>query len=301
MFGRLKKALSKSRETLAAPVNRALGRTIVDETVWEDLEEALIAADAGIDASVEIARGVKTSAEAKGITDPGELKPLLADWITRTMKMEDSPRPLEPGPGLKALLLIGVNGTGKTTTAGKMALRIAGNGGTAVIAAADTFRAAAIEQAAEWAARSGTHIVKHSRGGDSAAVAYDAIKAAIARKADFVIIDTAGRLHTKTPLMDELKKIKAVIEREAHGAEIVTLLVMDATTGQNGLAQAKAFAAHIGLDGIVLTKLDGTAKGGIVIAVAREMGVPVVLVGTGEQADDLEDFDATEYAEALVS
>lgn len=301
MFGRIKEALSKSRESLAAPFNRALGRTIVDEGVWEGLEEALIAADAGVEASMEISSGVRSAAEAKGVTDPHDLKPLLAERIAGIMRMEAAPDPLAMGNRLKALLLIGVNGTGKTTTAGKIAWRIADNGGTAVIAAADTFRAAAIEQAAEWAARTNAHIVKHARGGDSAAVAYDAVKAAIARKAGFVIIDTAGRLHTKTPLMDELKKIKTVIEREALGAEIITLLVMDATTGQNGLSQAKAFADHIGLDGIVLTKLDGTAKGGIVIAVAREMGVPVVLVGTGEQAGDLADFDAEEYAEGLVS
>lgn len=301
MFGRLKNALTKSRESLAAPVNRALGRTIVDETVWEELEEALISADAGVEASVEIAEGVRKSAEAKGITNPEDLKPLLAEWIIRIMDREAAPNPLEPGPELTAILLVGVNGAGKTTTAGKMAFRISENGGTAIIAAADTFRAAAIEQVAEWAGRSNTHVVKHSRGGDSAAVAFDAVKAAQARNAGFLIIDTAGRLHTKTPLMDELKKIKTIIEREAGGARIITLLVMDATTGQNGMSQAKAFAGHIGLDGIVLTKLDGTAKGGIVIAITRQMGVPVVLVGIGERPEDLADFNAAEYAEGLVS
>lgn len=300
-FGRVREALTKSRESLAAPVNRALGRTIVDEEVWEDLEEALISADAGIDASLEISRSVRLAAEAKGITDPQELKPLLSERISQAMARGDSVGPLTNNGRLKAILLVGVNGAGKTTTAGKMAYRISEEGGTAILAAADTFRAAAIEQAAEWAARSNTHIVKHVRGGDSAAVAFDAVKAAEARKAGFVIIDTAGRLHTKTPLMDELKKVKAVIEREAADAEILTLLVMDATTGQNGLAQAKAFASHIGLNGIVLTKLDGTAKGGIVIAVSREMGVPVVLVGTGEKPGDLADFDPDQYAEALVS
>jgi fused signal recognition particle receptor len=299
-FGRVKEALSKSRDSFAAPVNRALGRTIVDDDVWEDLEEALISADAGLEAAMDITKGVRNTAEAKGITDPAELKPILIERIAREMRSENPPAPLTKGSNLKVLILVGVNGTGKTTTAGKMAFRISGEGGASVIAAADTFRAAAIEQAVEWAAKSGTHVVKHARGGDSAAVAFDAVRAAESRKAGFVIIDTAGRLHTKTPLMDELKKVKSVIEREAGDAEVITLLVMDATTGQNGLVQAKAFAGHIGLDGLVLTKLDGTAKGGIAIAVAREMKVPVVLIGTGEKPGDLADFDAEDYAAALV-
>jgi fused signal recognition particle receptor len=294
---RLKQAMSKTRASVAAPVNRVLGRGVFDDETWNDLEEALIMADMGVSASTEIIDRVKMEALRRPPAGAAELRELLRTAITAELRQKQPTVKLTP-PAV--ILLVGVNGTGKTTTAGKLARRFADNGASVVIAAADTFRAAAIEQVAVWAERSGAYLVKHQRGGDSAAVAFDAARAAAARGADYLIIDTAGRLQTKTPLMEELKKVKGVIERELPSASIATWLVVDATTGQNGISQATAFSAAVGLDGLILTKLDGTAKGGIVMAITRATGLPVIMVGVGEAVEDLLDFDADAFAGSLL-
>ncbi len=301
-YEKIKKALAASRESVAAPLNRLTGRGSLDDDAWDELEEILIASDMGIEAAASIVEAAKKEARRRGLSSSNEVKEIIRTKISALAGAAAPAAPvLEPAGSLKALLLIGVNGTGKTTTAGKIAARVGRSGGHAVIAASDTFRAAAIEQITEWAAKSGADIVKHQRGGDSAAVAFDAAKAAISRGADFLIVDTAGRLHTKTPLMDELRKVKNAILKEAPGADIKTLLVIDATTGQNGLSQAKAFQRDIGIDGVILTKLDGTAKGGIVLAITGQLGVPVVLAGTGEGSEDLADFDAEAFADGLIT
>ncbi len=298
-LNRVRGAMAKTRASIAAPVNKVLGRGVFDESTWDELEEVLISADMGLPAALEIIEHLRRESLRHPPADSAELKTMLqaaiaAELVPAQTLSDDG------NSSLTVILLVGVNGTGKTTTAGKLARRFADAGGTVIIAAADTFRAAAIEQVAVWAARTGAYLVKHTRGGDSAAVAYDAAAAATARGADYLIIDTAGRLQTKTPLMEELKKVKGVIERELPEARLLSWLVMDATTGQNGVAQASAFADRIGLDGLILTKLDGTAKGGIVVAVARATGLPVVMLGTGETETDLVDFDSDDFAAALL-
>ncbi len=301
-YAKIKKALAASRETVAAPLNRLTGRGTLDDDAWDELEEILIASDMGIEAATDIVDAAKKESRRRGASSADEVKEIIRDRISFMARTQAPAAPvLEPAPGLKVLLLIGVNGTGKTTTAGKIAARVGRSGSKAVIAASDTFRAAAIEQITEWAENSGADVVKHQRGGDSAAVAFDAAQAALSRGAKFLIVDTAGRLHTKTPLMDELRKVKDAILKQAPEADIETLLVIDATTGQNGLSQAKAFQRDIGVDGVVLTKLDGTAKGGIALAITGQLGVPVVLAGTGEGSEDLADFDADAFADGLVT
>jgi fused signal recognition particle receptor len=301
-YAKLKQALSNSREAVAGPLNRIVGRGGLDDAAWEELEEVLIASDMGIDAAISITDAAKKETRRLGSSNPEAVKAIIKDQIAARLKaVQPDYEIMKPGESLTALVLVGINGTGKTTTAGKIAARTAGDGHKTVIAAADTFRAAAIEQITIWANKSGADIVKHQRGGDSAAVAFDAAKAATARGADFLIVDTAGRLHTKTPLMEELKKVKNAILKEAPGAIIRTLIVIDATTGQNGLVQAKTFQHDVGVDGVVLTKLDGTAKGGIAVAIAGELGVPVVLAGTGEKQEDLVVFDADAFAEGLTT
>jgi fused signal recognition particle receptor len=301
-YEKLKKALATSRETVAQPISRITGRGHLEDAEWDELEEILIASDMGLETATAIVATAKKEARRRAVSSSDEVKEIIRDEIGAKAGAEAPPAPILENTGtLKALILIGVNGTGKTTTAGKIASRVGREGGKAVIAASDTFRAAAIEQITAWADRSGADIVKHQRGGDSAAVAFDAAKAAVSRGADFLIIDTAGRLHTKAPLMEELRKVKNAIHKEAPEAQVMTLLVIDATTGQNGLNQAKTFQRDIGIDGVILTKLDGTAKGGIVLAITAELGVPVVLAGTGEGSEDLADFDAEAFADGLIT
>lgn len=301
-YEKIKNALTASRETVTAPLNRITRRGSLDDEAWEELEEILITSDMGLEAATDIVAEAKKESRRRGVSSADEVKEIIRAEISLMAGASAPEEPILDVTGtLKALVLVGVNGTGKTTTAGKIASRVGQAGGKAVIAASDTFRAAAIEQIAAWAEKSGADIVKHQRGGDSAAVAFDAAKAAISRGADFLIVDTAGRLHTKAPLMEELKKVKNAILKEAPGADIKTLLVIDATTGQNGLSQAKAFQQDIGIDGVILTKLDGTAKGGIALAITGQLGVPVVLAGTGEGCEDLADFDADAFADGLVT
>jgi fused signal recognition particle receptor len=290
-FARLRDSLSKSR--------RALTEQIVvaafdpgDDLAWERLEEALIQADVGVPATAELVRRL----EARG--ELGDLGEALADEAAALL---GEPSTLHVDGNPTVILVVGVNGTGKTTTIGKLASKLAEHGHTVVVAAADTFRAAAEEQLEIWAERAGADFVGSARGGDPAAVAYDAIEAAQARDRDIVIVDTAGRLHTQTNLMEELAKVRRVIAGRLDGAPHETLLVVDATTGQNGVQQAKLFAEAAGVTGVVLTKLDGSAKGGVAIPIAYELGLPVKLIGVGEQLDDLRPFDAQDFARALVS
>jgi fused signal recognition particle receptor len=290
LFSRLRESLGKSRRALTEEL--ALGTfDPADDASWERLEEALIAADVGVPATAELVQRL----EARG--DGTDLAAGLQEEIAR---MLGEPGRLELQARPSVLLVVGVNGTGKTTTIGKLAAKLSEHGRSVVVAAADTFRAAAEEQLEIWATRAGADFVGSERGGDPAAVAFDAIGAAEARGRDVVVVDTAGRLHTQTNLMEELTKVRRVIGQRLDGAPHETLLVIDATTGQNGLQQARLFGQAVDVSGVALTKLDGSAKGGIAIAIAHELGLPVKLIGIGEGLDDLRPFDPEDFARALV-
>jgi fused signal recognition particle receptor len=290
LFARLRDSLGKSRRALTAELASATFDPQDDEA-WERLEEALIAADVGVPATAELVRRL----EARG--DSTDLREGLVEELA---SMLGEPGGLDLAASPSVLLVVGVNGTGKTTTIGKLAHRLNEHGRSVILAAADTFRAAAEEQLEVWADRASADFVGSERGGDPAAVAYDAIEAAEARGRDVVVVDTAGRLHTQTNLMEELAKIRRVIERRLEGAPHETLLVIDATTGQNGIQQARLFRDAVEVTGVALTKLDGSAKGGVAVAIAHELGLPVTLVGVGESLDDLRPFDPQEFARALV-
>jgi len=290
-FSRLRDSLSKSRRALTGELAAAAAFDPGNEADWERLEEALIAGDVGVQATAELVRRL----EARG--ELPDLNAALADEVT---ELFGEPPVLDVAHEPAVILVVGVNGTGKTTTIGKLAARLAEHGRSVVVAAADTYRAAAEEQLEIWAQRAGADFVGSERGGDPAAVAYDAVEAAAARGRDVVVVDTAGRLHTQTNLMEELTKVRRVLAGRLEGAPHETLLVVDATTGQNGLQQARLFAEAAGVTAIALTKLDGSAKGGVAIAIAHELGIPVKLVGVGEGVDDLRPFDAHDYARALL-
>ena len=270
----------------------------VDEDFFEELEEALILSDMGVETSTQAVDTLRERVKENKIKDPEEVKACLREILMELLAVGDTALDLADKPAV--VLMIGVNGVGKTTTIGKLAHRLKAEGNRVLLAAGDTFRAAAADQLTIWADRAGVEIVKQHEGADPAAVVFDAATAAKARNTDVMLVDTAGRLHNKQNLMNELNKISRVIDRELPGCARETLLVLDATTGQNGLIQAKQFKEAAGITGIVLTKLDGTAKGGIAIAIARELGVPVKYAGVGEGVDDLKPFDAMEFAEALV-
>jgi fused signal recognition particle receptor len=291
-FGRLRESLASSRQALTRELLFDPG----DEEVWERIEEALIAADCGVPATVEIVRRLEEREPKSRDELLGGLEEIVAELVTA-----DGQERLALGDPPSVVLVVGVNGTGKTTTIGKLAHRLREHGRSVVLAAADTFRAAAEEQLEIWAGRSGADFVGAQRGADPAAVAFDAISAAESRGRDVVIVDTAGRLHTQTNLMEELAKVRRVIARRREGAPNETLLVLDATTGQNGLRQARLFDEAVNVTGVALTKLDGTAKGGVAVAITHELGLPVKLVGVGESLDDLQPFDARDFARALVS
>jgi fused signal recognition particle receptor len=288
-FSRLRDSLSKSRRALTGEIASAVvAFDPENEADWERLEEALIAGDVGVRATAELVERLEARG---GISDlPDEVAALFGEPPTLDVAHEPA-----------VLLVVGVNGTGKTTTIGKLAAKLSEHGRSVLVAAADTYRAAAEEQLEIWAERAGADFVGSERGGDPAAVAYDALEAATARGRDVVIVDTAGRLHTQTNLMEELAKVRRVIAGRLEGAPHETLLVVDATTGQNGLQQARLFGEAVGVTGVVLTKLDGSAKGGVAIPIVYELGLPVKLVGVGEGLDDLRPFDPTDYARALVS
>ncbi|MDX6516199.1 MAG: fused signal recognition particle receptor [Gaiellaceae bacterium] len=291
LFGRLRDSLAKSRRALTEQIAVATFDP-TDDAAWERLEEALIAGDVGVRATAELMRRLEERGE---IPDLGAA---LAEEIT-TLLGEPPTLNVHERPAL--ILVVGVNGTGKTTTIGKLASRLAQSGRSVLLAAADTYRAAAEEQLEIWAQRAGADFVGSERGSDPAAVAFDAIDAAQARARDVVIVDTAGRLHTQTDLMEELAKVRRVIEQRLPGAPHETLLVVDATTGQNALQQARLFGETAGVTGVALTKLDGSAKGGVAVAIAYELGLPVKLIGVGETLEDLRPFDAPEFARALVT
>lgn len=298
-FDRLKEGLTKTRKSFVERVDSIFTGRKIDEETLEELEEILIASDVGTKASAEIIKTIREKSEKGEVSDVDSVKELLKKEMVSILG--NSQPIMVYGDKPFVILAIGVNGVGKTTTIGKLAHRFYSQGLSVMFAAGDTFRAAGIEQLEIWAKRANAQLVKHQSGSDPAAVAFDAIAAARHRDVDVVIVDTAGRLHTKSPLMEELKKVKRVIEKTMTGAPQEVLLVVDATTGQNALRQAEMFNNAIGVTGIALTKLDGTAKGGIVFAIRKDFGIPVRLIGIGEKIDDLQDFNPQEFVEALFS
>ncbi|WP_306335877.1 signal recognition particle-docking protein FtsY [Streptomyces sp. KL118A] len=297
---RLRARLSRSQNALGKGLLTLLSREHLDEDTWEEIEDTLLTADVGVAPTQELVERLRERVRVLGTRTPDELRTLLREELL-TLVGTDFDRAVKTESGLETpgiVMVVGVNGTGKTTTTGKLARVLVADGRSVVLGAADTFRAAAADQLQTWGDRVGARTVRGPEGGDPASIAFDAVKEGIADGADVVLIDTAGRLHTKTGLMDELGKVKRVVEKHAPLDEV--LLVLDATTGQNGLVQARVFAEVVDITGIVLTKLDGTAKGGIVVAVQRELGVPVKLVGLGEGADDLAPFEPEAFVDALI-
>jgi len=295
---RLREGLKRSQEYLSSGLNTVLEPDRpIDESLWEELEELLISADLGAAMAADFVNRGREEVMYGTVTRAQQLRPVLRRFLLDTL---GAARPLKLDAKPSVVLMLGVNGSGKTTTAAKLAAALKGEGRHVMLAAADTFRAAAIEQLETWGRRIDVEVVRQAAGSDPAAVVFDALKSAMARSADVLVIDTAGRLHTKSNLMDELAKLKRVIERQAPGAPHESIMVLDAPTGQNGFAQAKMFHEAIGLTGVALTKLDGTAKGGIVVRIVRELGLPVTLVGVGEKIEDLQAFDATQFVDALV-
>lgn len=297
IFSKIAAGLKKTKDSMMGKLEALMNSfTKIDEDFFEELEELLITCDIGVETSLEICGELRKKVKEKGLTETAQLMSELKDIITE-MLGEDTPIDLSAKPAV--ILVIGVNGAGKTTTIGKLAARYKNEGKNVLVAAADTFRAAAIDQLQVWTERAGVDIVKHAEGSDPAAVVFDAVTAAKARDVDVLICDTAGRLHNKKNLMDELKKISRIVHQQAEGCSLETLLVLDSTTGQNAVNQAKLFSETADITGIILTKLDGTAKGGIIISIRRELGIPVKLVGVGEKLDDLQDFCARDFVEAL--
>ncbi|MFD3922340.1 signal recognition particle-docking protein FtsY [Streptomyces sp. NPDC058595] len=297
---RLRARLARSQNTLGKGLLTLLSREHLDEETWEEIEDTLLTADVGVAPTQELVERLRERVRVLGTRTPDELRALLREELLALLRT-DFDRAVKTESGLDTpgvVMVVGVNGTGKTTTTGKLARVLVADGRSVVLGAADTFRAAAADQLQTWGERVGARTVRGPEGGDPASIAFDAVKEGIAEGADVVLIDTAGRLHTKTGLMDELGKVKRVVEK--HGPLDEVLLVLDATTGQNGLVQARVFAEVVDITGIVLTKLDGTAKGGIVIAVQRELGVPVKLIGLGEGPDDLAPFEPEAFVDALI-
>ncbi|ELC8429957.1 signal recognition particle-docking protein FtsY [Clostridium perfringens] len=300
LFDKLKTGLTKTRDNLTDKINEALNLAVtIDDDMYEELEEALIMSDIGMDTTVEIIDRLKAKIRKEKINDVEMVKPALKEVIAEMMLEGDSEEEEEDNEK-KVMLIIGVNGVGKTTSIGKIAARNKNNGKKVLLAAADTFRAAAIDQLDIWSQRANVDIVKHQEGSDPAAVVFDAVQAAKARDVDLLICDTAGRLHNKKNLMDELSKINRIIDRELGDRKKETLLVLDGTTGQNAVIQAKQFMEACPIDGIILTKLDGTAKGGVVISIKNTLNIPVKYIGVGEGVEDLQKFNAKEFAEALL-
>lgn len=298
IFARLLAGLSKTKDNITGRIDSLLkSYTKIDEELLEDLEEILITADVGVTTTMEIIDRLRDMIKERGVKDPLEVRDLLKEIVASILKEGNSELDINPGPAV--IVMVGVNGVGKTTTIGKLAQRYKKDGKKVMLAAADTFRAAATEQLDIWAKRIDVDIIKHHEGADPGAVVFDAIKASQARKVDLLICDTAGRLHNKANLMNELGKIFKIIDREYPEAKKEVLLVVDATTGQNAVSQAKTFKEVANITGIVLTKLDGTAKGGVVLAVKSEVDVPVKLIGVGERAEDLQSFDADSFTDAI--
>lgn len=296
-FEKLKAGLKKTKDSMMGKIESLLNSfTKIDEDLFEELEETLIMSDIGVNTSVKICDVLRERVKSNGVTDPSEIKNMLKEVIS-DMLGEETPLDLSTTPSV--ILVIGVNGVGKTTTIGKLAYQLHNEGKRVIVAAADTFRAAAIDQLEVWTNRAGVDIIKHNEGSDPAAVVFDALNAAKSRKADVVICDTAGRLHNKKNLMDELRKISRIVHQQAEGCSLEVLLALDATTGQNAVNQAKQFNEVADITGIILTKLDGTAKGGIIISIADDLKVPVKLVTVGEKIEDIQPFDTKDFVEAL--
>ena len=297
-FSQLKAGLTKTRQNFVDKVEQVFtGRKKIDEELFEELEEVLIRSDVGVNTSFELVERLRKEVKLRKVSEPSELTQILQELIAELLGEEVPLNFAQQGPSI--ILVVGVNGVGKTTTIGKLANQFKKDGKRVMMAAGDTFRAAAIDQLEIWGDRCGVEVIKQREGADPAAVAYDAVQAAKSRNMDVVIVDTAGRLHNKVNLMEELRKVKRVIEREIPGAPHEVLLVLDATTGQNALQQAKLFQEVAGVTGIVLTKLDGTAKGGVVLGIQGETRIPVKFIGIGEGMDDLRPFVPSDFAEAL--
>ena len=297
-FARLKEGLTKTRENFVEKIEQVFtGRKKIDEELYEELEEVLIRSDVGVTTSFELVERLRKEVKQRKLSDPSQLTLVLQELIAELLGEEEAVTFAERGPSI--ILVVGVNGVGKTTTIGKLANRFKKDGKRVLMAAGDTFRAAAIDQLEVWGERAGVEVIKQREGADPAAVAYDAVQAAKSRNIDVVLVDTAGRLHNKVNLMEELRKVKRVIEREIPGAPQEVLLVLDATTGQNALQQAKLFQEVAGVTGIVLTKLDGTAKGGVVLGIRGETQIPVKWIGIGEAMEDLRPFVPKDFAAAL--
>ncbi len=297
LFSKIKNGLKKTKESMVKKMQKVVNSfTKIDEELFEQLEETMIMSDMGVETSVEICSQLRKLIKERGVTDPALIMELIQEIIAEMMG-EDNSLDISSKPAV--IMVIGVNGAGKTTTIGKMCHQYIEDGKKVVVAAADTFRAAAIDQLQVWTERAGADIVKHAEGSDPASVVFDAIAAAKARNADILICDTAGRLHNKKNLMEELAKMNRIIEREAPDSSKEILLVLDATTGQNAVSQARLFKEVAPITGIVLTKLDGTAKGGIVISIKNELGIPVKLIGVGEKIDDLQPFSSRDFVRAL--
>lgn len=299
-FDKLKSGLYKTRKGITNNIDKLLksfGK--IDDELFDEIEEILISADVGVNTTLNIMEKLKFKVKKEGLKEPEGIMNILKEELENILEEENNELNTDPAPSV--IIVLGVNGVGKTTSIGKIANMLKRNGKKVIIAAADTFRAAAIEQLTIWADRAGADVIKHSEGADPGAVVYDAVQAAKARNADVLICDTAGRLHTKKNLVEELKKIHRIVEREFEGAIRENLLVLDATTGQNAISQAKAFSEQVSLSGIVLTKLDGTAKGGIILAIKTELNIPVKLIGIGEQMDDLQKFNPKEFIDALMT
>jgi fused signal recognition particle receptor len=296
---RMREGLRRSQEYLSTGLASVLeSDRPIDDALYEELEDLLVAADLGAAIAADFTNRAREEVMFGTVTHAGQLRPLFRRFLIDTLTPAAQPLSLEGRPSV--LLMLGVNGAGKTTTAAKLAASLKADGREVLLAAADTFRAAAIEQLETWGTRIGVDVIRQGAGSDPAAVVFDAVKAALARKTDALIIDTAGRLHTKANLMDELAKLKRVMERQCPGAPHESLMVLDAPTGQNGFAQAQMFHETVGLTGVCLTKLDGTAKGGIVVRIVRELKLPIKLVGVGERVEDLKVFDPTAFVDALV-
>jgi fused signal recognition particle receptor len=299
LFERLKVGLDKTRQILLMDVNDVfLGKKVIDQELFDELEELLIAADVGPLYTAQLLEKMRDQVKRKELSNPEALKNIMRETMTETLRKSDAPFSI-PADGLFTIMVVGVNGTGKTTTIGKLAYLFREEGRTVTLAAADTFRAAAIEQLAVWSERAGVHLVKQNINADPSAVVFDAIQAAKRRAGGVLIVDTAGRLHTKVNLMEELKKMKRIMSRELTGAPHEMLLVLDATTGQNAISQARIFREEAGVTGIILTKLDGTAKGGVVLRIAGELSIPIRYIGIGEGIDDLRRFNSEEFIAAL--
>ncbi len=299
LFEKLKAGLKKTKDSMMGKIEGLLNSfTKIDEDLFEELEETLIMCDIGVNTSVKICDILRDRVKQEGIKEPAKIMDMLKEVIS-DMLGEDKPLDLSTTPSV--ILVIGVNGVGKTTTIGKLSYQLKNQGKKVIVAAADTFRAAAIDQLEVWTERAGVDIIKHNEGSDPAAVVFDALSAAKARKADVVICDTAGRLHNKKNLMDELRKISRIVHQQAEGCALEVLLALDATTGQNAVNQASQFNEVADITGIILTKLDGTAKGGIIISITDDLKIPVKLVGVGEKLDDLQPFSSHDFVEALFS